>query len=73
MAEKPRAIENRVERRYVMPNKIKKHNSGNRWRVRFCILVMMLWVYYSAAILLLGATFTFTRADIKNGTDTINE
>ena len=31
------------------------------------ILVMMLWVYYSAAILLLGATFTFTRADIKNG------
>ena len=32
------------------------------------ILVMMLWVYYSAAILLLGATFTFTRADtIYNG------
>jgi membrane protein len=32
------------------------------------ILVLMLWVYYSAAILLLGATFTFTRADtIYNG------
>ena len=32
------------------------------------ILAMMLWVYYSAAILLLGATFTFTRADtIYNG------
>ena len=28
------------------------------------ILVMMLWVYYSAAILLLGATFTFTRAEL---------
>jgi len=27
------------------------------------ILVLMLWVYYSAAILLLGATFTFTRAE----------
>ena len=32
------------------------------------ILVMMLWVYYSAAILLLGATFTFTRAEaVING------
>jgi membrane protein len=30
------------------------------------ILVMMLWVYYSAAILLLGATFTFTRAESLN-------
>jgi membrane protein len=30
------------------------------------ILVMMLWVYYSAAILLLGATFTFTRAEALN-------
>ena len=28
------------------------------------ILVMMLWVYYSSAILLLGATFTFTRAEL---------
>jgi membrane protein len=28
------------------------------------ILVLMLWVYYSAAILLLGATFTFTRAEL---------
>jgi membrane protein len=27
------------------------------------ILVMMLWVYYSAAILLWGASFTFTRAE----------
>jgi membrane protein len=27
------------------------------------ILVLMLWVYYSAAILLLGATFTFMRAE----------
>jgi membrane protein len=27
------------------------------------ILVLMLWVYYSAAILLWGATFTFTRAE----------
>jgi membrane protein len=27
------------------------------------ILVLMLWVYYSAVILLLGATFTFTRAE----------
>ena len=30
------------------------------------ILVMMLWVYYSSAILLLGATFTFTRAEALN-------
>lgn len=30
------------------------------------ILVMMLWVYYSVAILLLGATFTFTRAEALN-------
>ena len=30
------------------------------------ILVLMLWVYYSAAILLLGATFTFTRAELLN-------
>ena len=30
------------------------------------ILVMMLWVYYSAAILLWGATFTFTRAEALN-------
>jgi membrane protein len=29
------------------------------------IPVMMLWVYYSAAILLLGATFTFTRAELR--------
>jgi membrane protein len=28
------------------------------------ILVLMLWVYYSSAILLLGATFTFTRAEL---------
>ena len=35
------------------------------------ILVMMLWVYYSAAILLLGATFTFTRAELlRNGLKT---
>jgi len=35
------------------------------------ILVMMLWVYYSAAILLLGATFTFTRAELlHNGCKT---
>jgi uncharacterized BrkB/YihY/UPF0761 family membrane protein len=25
---------------------------------------MMLWVYYSSAILLWGATFTFTRAEL---------
>ena len=37
------------------------------------ILVMMLWVYYSAAILLLGATFTFTRADIKRGVHETND
>ena len=30
------------------------------------ILVLMLWVYYSSAILLLGATFTFTRAELLN-------
>jgi len=30
------------------------------------ILVLMLWIYYSAAILLFGATFTFTRASILN-------
>jgi membrane protein len=30
------------------------------------ILVLMLWVYYSAAILLFGATFTFTRARVLN-------
>ena len=30
------------------------------------ILVMMLWVYYSSAILLWGATFTFTRAEALN-------
>jgi len=30
------------------------------------LLVMMLWVYYSAAILLLGATFTFIRAEALN-------
>jgi membrane protein len=30
------------------------------------ILVMMLWVYYSSAILLWGATFTFTRAETLN-------
>ena len=30
------------------------------------ILVLMLWVYYSAAILLFGATFTFTRAKVLN-------
>jgi membrane protein len=35
------------------------------------ILVTMLWVYYSAAILLLGATFTFTRAELlRNGCKT---
>jgi membrane protein len=28
------------------------------------ILVLMLWVYYSAAILLFGAIFTFTRAKL---------
>jgi membrane protein len=28
------------------------------------ILVLMLWVYYSSAILLLGASFTFTRAEL---------
>jgi membrane protein len=28
------------------------------------LLVLMLWVYYSAAILLFGATFTFTRAGV---------
>jgi len=33
------------------------------------ILVMMLWVYYSAAILLLGATFTFTRAEAVSNDD----
>jgi len=31
------------------------------------ILVLMLWVYYSSAILLFGATFTFTRARALNG------
>jgi membrane protein len=30
------------------------------------ILVLMLWVYYAAAIFLLGATFTFTRARLLN-------
>jgi membrane protein len=33
------------------------------------ILVLMLWVYYSAAILLLGATFTFTRAELLHNSD----
>jgi membrane protein len=33
------------------------------------ILVLMLWVYYSAAILLLGATFTFTRAELLNNSN----
>jgi len=28
------------------------------------LLVLMLWVYYSSAILLLGTVFTFTRADL---------
>jgi len=32
------------------------------------ILVLMLWVYYSAAILLFGATFTFTRAKLVQDT-----
>jgi membrane protein len=30
------------------------------------ILVLMLWVYYSSAILLFGATFTYTRAEVLN-------
>jgi len=37
------------------------------------ILVLMLWVYYSSAILLLGATFTFTRAELlHNGHEAAN-
>jgi membrane protein len=37
------------------------------------ILVLMLWVYYSSAILLLGATFTFTRAELLgNGRQAAN-
>ena len=37
------------------------------------ILVLMLWVYYSSAILLLGATFTFTRAELlNNGREAVN-
>ena len=37
------------------------------------ILVLMLWVYYSSAILLLGATFTFTRAELLNdGREAVN-
>jgi membrane protein len=37
------------------------------------ILVLMLWVYYSAAILLLGATFTFTRAELlTNGHEAVD-
>ena len=35
------------------------------------ILVLMLWVYYSSAILLLGATFTFTRAELLTNGDQV--
>lgn len=37
------------------------------------ILVLMLWVYYSAAIFLFGATFTFTRSKLLNNERTGEE
>ena len=39
------------------------------WLIAASVLVIMLWVYYTSAIFLFGAVFTFNRAKMLNRLD----
>lgn len=47
---------------YLIFYLIGNNEMANLYDAAGSILILMLWVYYAAAILLFGATFTFTRA-----------
>ena len=52
--------------KYLISFLIGNSEAANLYDATGSILVLMLWVYYAAAIFLFGAAFTFTRARLLN-------